>query len=121
MSDRLTGERMLMRIFIGESDRAQQGPYRGKPLWEALMLDFRERGFAGTTVIRGMSGFGANAKIRTTLVELMSFDLPIVIEVVETEENIRAALPDLDQMVGAGLVTLERIEVIIYRSEQKGV
>src|SRR5689334_11269352 len=83
MSERLTGQRMLMRIFIGESDRAQHGKYKGKPLWEALMLDFRDRGFAGTTVIRGMSGFGANAHIRTTLQELLSLDLPIIIEVVE--------------------------------------
>jgi PII-like signaling protein len=119
MSERFTGQRMLMRIFIGESDKAQQGKYRGKPLWEALMLDFRDRGFAGTTVIRAMSGFGANATVRTALMELLSLDLPIVIEVVETEENIRAALPDLDEMVGAGLVTLEHVDVIIYRPEKK--
>ena len=117
MNERLTGRRMLMRIFLGESDKAQHGKYEGRPLWEALIRDFRDRGFAGATVIRGMSGFGANAHIRTALVELLSLDLPIIVEVVETEKNIRAVLPDLDEMIGAGLVTLEAVDVIIYRSE----
>lgn len=115
--EKFTGQRTLMRIFLGESDKAQHGKYRGKPLWEAIMRDFRDRGFAGTTVIRGMSGFGANAHVRTTMIELLSLDLPIVIEVVETEERIQSIIGDLDEMMGAGLVTIETVNVIMYRAE----
>jgi len=116
MSERLTGKRMLMRIFLGESDKAREGPFAGKPLWEAILKDLKQRGFAGTTVIRGIAGFGANARERSVLSEYLSLDLPVVIEVVETEENIESVLPDLDRMIGAGLVTLERVDVIVYRS-----
>lgn len=110
MTQRFAGERTLMRIFIGESDR-----YRGKPLHEALLHRFREKGLAGATVLRGVSGFGANSRIHTDKVLRLSLDLPLIIEVVDTEEAITAVLPELDEMIGGGLVTLERARVILYR------
>jgi PII-like signaling protein len=113
------GERTLMRIFIGESDRCEDraSRYRGKPLYEALLLTFRERGFAGATVVRAIAGFGASAQIHTDRVLRLSLDLPIIVEVVETEERIQEVLPELDRMIGGGLVTLERARVILYRAE----
>lgn len=104
------GERTLMRVFIGESDK-----HAGKPLHEALLELFRSRGLAGATVLRGVAGFGASARVHTEKVLRLSFDLPIVIEVVETEEAINSVLPDLDRMISGGLVTLERANVIMYR------
>lgn len=115
MTLRFTGERTLMRIFIGESDRCQEGEYKGQPLHEALVTLFRERGFAGATVLRGIAGFGASAKLHTDRILRLSLDLPIVVEVVEVEERIQEILPDLDRMIGGGLVTLERARVILYR------
>ena len=115
MSDRFEGERTLMRIFIGESDRCADGPHRGKPLYEALLAMFRERGFAGATVLRGIAGFGASAKVHTDKILRLSLDLPIVIEVVDTEEKIQAIRPELDVMIGGGLITLERARVVLYR------
>lgn len=115
MPHRFEGERTLMRIFIGESDRSAQGPHQGKPLYEALVALFRERGFAGATVLRGITGFGASAKVHTNKVLRLSLDLPIVVEVVETEERIREVMPELDRMIGGGLITLERAHVILYR------
>jgi PII-like signaling protein len=111
----LAGERTLMRIFIGESDKHQ-----GKPLYEALLLTLRERGLAGATVIRGVAGFGASSRIHTDKVLRLSLDLPMVIEVVETEERIQAVLPVLDELIGGGLITLERVRVILYRGERAG-
>jgi len=104
------GERTLMRIFIGESDK-----YHGKPLYEALLEKFREKGLAGATVIRGVAGFGASSVVHTAKVLRLSLDLPLIIEVVETEEAIQRILPDLDDMIGGGLITLERAQVILYR------
>lgn len=115
MTLRFTGERTLMRIFIGESDRCQEGEYKGQPLHEALVTLFRERGFAGATVLRGIAGFGASAKLHTDRILRLSLDLPIVVEVVDVEERIQEILPDLDGMIGGGLVTLERARVILYR------
>ncbi|MGH7476802.1 MAG: DUF190 domain-containing protein [Longimicrobiales bacterium] len=115
MPHRFEGERTLMRIFIGESDRCADGPHRGKPLYEALVALLRERGFAGATVLRGITGFGASAKVHTDKVLRLSLDLPIVLEVVETEEKIRQVMPELDRMIGGGLITLERAHVILYR------
>lgn len=115
MSQRFKGERTLMRIFIGESDRAQHGPHHGRPLYEALLLLFRERGFAGATVLRGMAGFGASAKVHTDRILRLSLDLPVIVEVVETEEKIQQLLPELDTLIGGGLITLERARVIMYR------
>lgn len=104
------GERTLMRIHIGERDR-----FGGRPLYEAIVHLLRQRGYAGATVMRAMMGFGASSHIRSDRTELLSLDLPIVIECVETEERIQAILPELDRMIGGGLVTLERARVIVYR------
>ena len=110
MPHRFKGERTLMRIFIGESDK-----YHGKPLYQALLEKFREKGLAGATVLRGVAGYGASSVVHTEKVLRLSLDLPLIIEVVETEEAIQSILPDLDAMIGGGLVTLERARVILYR------
>src|SRR2546426_142397 len=102
------GERTLMRIFIGESDK-----YHGKPLYEALLEKFREKGLAGATVIRGVAGFGASSVVHTEKVLRLSLDLPLIIEVVETEEAIQGVLPDLDDMIGGGLITPARAPGIL--------
>ena len=115
MPHRFEGERTLMRIFIGESDRCADGPYKGKPLFEGLLNLLRERGFAGATVLRGIAGFGASARVHTDRILRLSVDLPIVVEVVETEERVRGVIPELDEMIGGGLITLERAHVILYR------
>jgi len=115
MTHRFTGERTLMRIFLGESDRCATGPYAGKPLYEAIILVLRERGFAGATVLRAIAGFGATARIHTDRVLRLSSDLPIVVEVVEQEEQIQDVMPILDEMIDGGLITLERARVILYR------
>lgn len=109
----LTGERTLMRIHIGERDRHQ-----GKPLYEAIVLRLRERGFAGATVFRGIMGFGASAGIHSEKVLRLSLDLPLVVECVDTAEKIQAILPELDEMIGGGLITLERAQVIMYRGDR---
>jgi len=106
------GERVLMRIHIGERDR-----YKGKPLYEAIVELLRSRHYAGATVLRAIMGFGANATLHSDRVELLSLDLPIVVEVVETEERITAILPEIDAMISSGLITLERAKVIMYRAE----
>jgi hypothetical protein len=110
MSHRFKGERTLMRIFIGESDK-----YRGRPLYEALLQRLRERGLAGATVLRGVAGFGASSTVHTEKILRLSLDLPIIVEVVETEEAIESVFPDLDDMIGGGLITLERVRVVMYR------
>jgi len=115
MAHRFRGERTLMRIFIGESDRVEKGPHKGKPLYMGLVLTLRERGFAGATVLRGIAGFGASARLHTDRVLRLSVDLPLVVEVVETEEKIQEILPELDQLIGGGLVTLEKARVLLYR------
>jgi PII-like signaling protein len=107
-----TGERTLMRIHIGERDRA---PKSRKPLYREIVELLRARHYAGATVTRGVLGFGASARIRSDRIEVLSLDLPIVVECVETEENIQAILPELDAMIGGGLITLERARVIMYR------
>ena len=110
MTERFRGERTLMRVFIGESDK-----YHGKPLYEVLLERFRKKGLAGATVLRGVAGFGASSKVHTDKILRLSLDLPLIIEVVETEEAIQAILPDLDELIGGGLITLERANVILYR------
>ncbi|MFP3947563.1 MAG: DUF190 domain-containing protein [Longimicrobiales bacterium] len=120
MTRRFEGERTLMRIFIGEADRASAGPHEGKPLHEAILLTLRERGFAGATVLRAISGFGASARVHTDRILRLSLDLPIVVEVVETEEKIEEVLPELDELIGGGLITLERVRVILYRPDEEG-
>jgi PII-like signaling protein len=110
MTERFRGERTLMRILIGESDK-----YEGKPLYEALLERFRKKGLAGATVLRGVAGYGASSVMHTDKILRLSLDLPLIVEVVETEEAIQAILPDLDEMIGGGLITLERARVIMYR------
>ena len=105
------GERVLMRIHIGERDK-----YEGKPLYEAIVQLLRSRHYAGATVLRAVMGFGATAHLRTDRIEVLSLDLPIVIECVETEDKITAILPEIDQMIDGGLITLERAKVIMYRA-----
>lgn len=106
------GERTLMRIHVGERDR-----FRGRPLYQAIIEMLRDRHYAGATVFRGIAGFGASARIRSDSIEVLSLDLPIVIECVETAERIEAILPELDGMIGGGLITLERAKVIMYRPD----
>lgn len=115
MPHEFKGERTLMRIFIGESDKCQEGPRKGRPLYEALLEYFREHQFAGATVLRGIAGFGAHSRIHTDKILRLSLDLPIVVEVVAREDRIQAALPDLDKMIDGGLITLESARVILYR------
>ena len=111
MPHRFRGERTLMRIFIGESDK-----YHGKPLYQALLERLRAKGLAGATVLRGVAGFVASSVVHTDKVLRLSLDLPLIIEVVETEESIQSILPDLDEMIGGGLITLEKVDVIVYRA-----
>jgi uncharacterized protein len=107
---KLPSEAQLLRIFIGESDK-----YHGRPLYEAIVEEARRRGIAGATVLRGMMGFGAASRIHTAKVLRLSEDLPMVIEIVDQADRIAALLPDLDAMIGEGLITLERVQVIAYR------
>ena len=120
MTMEFAGERTLMRVFIGESDRCRSGKHKGKPLYEAILLMLRERGFAGATVVRGVAGFGASARIHTEKVLRLSLDLPIIVEVVETEESIQQVLSELDGLIGGGLITLERARVVLYRPAADG-
>jgi uncharacterized protein len=115
MTRRYEGERTLMRIFIAESDRAMDGPHRGKPLHRVLLLTLAERGCAGATVLRGMEGFGASARVHTTRLLDLSLDLPLVLEVIETDEKIQELLPELDALIGGALITLEKVRVILYQ------
>jgi PII-like signaling protein len=108
----LKGERVLMRIHIGERDR-----YRGRPLYQAIVELLREKHYAGATVLRAIMGFGSNSKIRSDRVEALSLDLPVIVECIDTEEKIEAILPTLDEMIGGGLITLERARVIMYRPD----
>lgn len=107
---KIEGEGQLLRIFIGESDR-----WEGRPLYEAIVRVAREQGLAGATVLRGMEGFGANSRIHTVKVLRLSEDLPIVVEIVDQPERIARFLPVLDKMVPEGMVTLEKVNVLIYR------
>ncbi|HET7551147.1 MAG TPA: DUF190 domain-containing protein [Gemmatimonadaceae bacterium] len=108
----LKGERVLMRIHIGERDK-----YRGRPLYQAIVELLRERHYAGATVLRAIMGFGSNSKIHTDRIETLSLDLPVIVECVDTEEKVEAILPELDEMIGGGLITLERAKVIMYRPD----
>jgi uncharacterized protein len=109
---KLEGEGKLLRIFIGESDK-----HGRKPLYQAIVEMLREEGMAGATVLRGIEGFGATSHLHTARILRLSEDLPIVIEVADTSEKIEAIMPKLDGMVGEGLVTLERVEVVTYRAQ----
>jgi hypothetical protein len=111
----LEGERTLMRIFLGESDRCESGTHKGKPLYEAILLTLREKGCAGATVVRAIAGFGPSARLHTGKVLRLSNDLPIIVEVVDEESRLQQLLPTVDAMMGGGLITLERAHVILYR------
>jgi PII-like signaling protein len=108
---RWEGEGKLLRIFIGESDT-----WHGKPLYEAIVERARKEGLAGATVIRGLEGFGAHSRLHTSRILRLSEDLPVVIEIVDTVEQIDRILPTLDEMVEEGMVTVERVQVIAYRA-----
>ena len=101
---------MLLRIFVGETDK-----YQGKPLYEWIVLKARELNMAGATVVRGILGFGADSRLHSAKVLRLSEDLPVVIELVDTEENLNKLLPLLDDAVLEGLITLEKVRVIKYR------
>jgi PII-like signaling protein len=111
---KLEGEGKLLRIFIGESDR-----WHGKPLYEAIVLAARERGLAGATVLRGPMGYGANSRIHTAKILRLSEDLPMIVEIVDAEDKIQDFIPILDGMVAEGLITLETVRVLRYRSREK--
>jgi len=102
---------VLLRIFLGESDRHEH-----HPLYEAIVLKAREAHLAGATVLRGPMGFGKSSRLHTAKILRLSMDLPVVIEIVDSDEKIRAFLPVLDGMLGGGLVTMEKVQVIDYRS-----
>lgn len=110
---KIEGEGKLLRVFIGESDR-----YEGRPLFEAIVRKARELGLAGVTVLQGIEGYGARSRIHTAKILRLSEDLPVIVEVVDSEEKIRSLLPSLDEMLEAagsgGLITLEKAEIIKY-------
>jgi len=106
---KLIGENVLMRIFIGEGDR-----YQHQPLYEALVELLRKEGFAGATVLRGLCGFGANRVFHSQRLLDLSADLPLIVEVVDTEAKINAIMPRIDAMMGGGMITLEKATVIRY-------
>jgi PII-like signaling protein len=108
----LPKEAMLLRIFLGESDR-----HGARPLYEAIVLKAREMHLAGATVLRGSMGFGRSSRLHTAKILRLSMDLPLVIEIVDTEEKIQQLLPWLDEVMKGGLVTLEKVRVIDYRSD----
>lgn len=103
------GEKVLMRMFIGESDR-----FGHIPLYEALVELFRKEGFAGATVLRGIAGFGAHSVYHTDKLLRLSMDLPLVVEVVDDQEKIDAIMPRLDEMMSGGMITLEKVTVLRY-------
>jgi PII-like signaling protein len=110
----LPHEATLLRIFIGESDRWQH-----KSLFEAIVLKAREMHLAGATVVRGSMGFGKSSRLHTSKILRLSYDLPLIIEIVDAEERINTFLPVLDEMMKGGLVTLEKVRVIHYRASQE--
>jgi PII-like signaling protein len=111
----LPEEGYLLRIFIGESDH-----HAGKPLYEWIVLQAREQGLAGATVLRGMMGFGANTRvIHTFKIEHLSEDMPIVVEIVDTKEKLETFLESIDEHIQAGLVTLEKAQIRFYKADKK--
>jgi PII-like signaling protein len=108
------GERTLMRIHIGESDT-----WHRKPLYEAIVEMLRKEGFSGVTVLRGVGGYGGSSVYHTDKLLRLSQDLPIILEVIESQERIDQILPRLDEMVEGGLITLEKVRVILYRAARR--
>jgi len=111
---KLDGEGFLLRIYLGEQDK-----WHHTPLYEAIVLEARKRGLAGATVLRGSMGFGAHSHMHTAKILRLSEDLPVLIEIVDKEDKINAFLPALDEMLGDGLVTLEKVRVLTYRATPK--
>ena len=111
---KLPEEGMLLRIFIGESDK-----HHGVPLYEKIVLKAREMNLAGATVIKGVMGFGADSRLHTSKFLRLSEDLPVVIELVDKEERLRLMIPFLDEVVEEGLITLEKVKVIKYRHSRQ--
>jgi hypothetical protein len=111
---RLEGEGKLLRLFIGESDT-----WHGKPLYQAIVERVRQEGLAGATVLRGIEGFGADSRLHTSRILRLSEDLPVVIEIVDTPDQIDRVVPILDEMVGEGMLTLERVQIVSYRSSDE--
>jgi PII-like signaling protein len=111
----LPEEGYLLRIFIGESDH-----HAGKPLYESIVLQAREQGLAGATVLRGIMGFGANTRvIHTFKIERLSEDMPIVVEIVDTKEKLETFLESIDEHIQAGLVTLEKAQIRFYKADKQ--
>jgi uncharacterized protein len=110
----LPRDAMLLRAFFGEDDK-----FKGRPLYEAIVMKAREAHLAGATVLRGPIGFGHSSRIHTTKILRLSEDLPIIIEIVDTEAKIKAFLPTLDTMMTSGLVTLEKVQVLLYGAHVK--
>jgi PII-like signaling protein len=110
----LEGQQVLVRIFIGESDQ-----WHHQPLHVALVERLRREGFSGATVTRGVAGFGAHSLIHTANILRLSQDLPVIVEVVDTEEQVERLRPILDEMVSEGLVTMEKVTVLRYRPGKK--
>lgn len=111
---KLVGENVLMRIFIGESDR-----HGHRPLYEALVELLRKEGLAGATVLRGVSGFGAHSVYHTQKLLDLSADLPLIVEVVDSQDKIDAVMPWIDEMMGGGMITLEKVSVVRYAHNPK--
>ena len=111
----LPRDAMLLRIFIGEDDKSRDD----RPLYEAIVLKARDSHLAGATVLRGPMGFGHNSRLHTTKILRLSEDLPLIVEIVDTEANIRGFLPILDSMMTSGLVTLEKVQVLQYGEDIK--
>ncbi|KQC12138.1 MAG: hypothetical protein APR63_11695 [Desulfuromonas sp. SDB] len=111
---KLPEQGQLLRVFIGEDDT-----YRGKPLYEAIVIKARELNLAGVTVLRGTMGFGASSRIHTAKILRLSEDLPVIIEIVDVSENIEKLIPFLDQNVEEGLITRENVEIVKYRHRKK--
>lgn len=108
---KIEGPGKILRVHVGESDT-----WQGRPLYQAIVRWLREQGIAGATVLRGIEGFGAHSRLHTARIPRLSEDLPIVIEVVDREDRIRDVLPILDEMVTEGLVTIEDVEMLVYRA-----
>jgi PII-like signaling protein len=111
----LPKQAVLLRIFFGEDDK-----FGRSPLYEAIVMKAREMHLAGATVLRGPMGFGASSRLHTTKILRLSEDLPLVIEIVDSEEKINEFLPVLDNMMSSGLVTIEKVQVLHYGSKGRG-
>ena len=115
---KISGDGKILRVFIGESDRTG-----GKPLYESLILEARRHELAGATVLKGVAGYGASSRMHTAKILRLSEDLPIVIEIVDSEEKLRAFIPIIDRLFGesdcGGLLTLEPVEVIRYQPKKQ--